>query len=71
MLKHLKVCIIGNGFHSKRIQKILRFKKIKFFVFKPKSKKNYKDENLNTLNAFNVFFIIWIAIILSHNKKSR
>ena len=58
MYKHLKVCIIGNGFHSKRIQKILRFKKIKFFIFKPKSKKNYKSENLNFLDKFNVFFII-------------
>jgi hypothetical protein len=58
MYKHLRVCIIGNGFHSKRIQKILRFKKIKFFIFKPKSKKNYKSENLNFLDKFNVFFII-------------
>ena len=58
MHKHLKVCIIGNGFHSKRIQKILRSKKIKFFIFKPKSKKNYKSENLNFLDKFNVFFII-------------
>ena len=58
MYKRLKVCIIGNGFHSKRIQKILRLKKIKFFIFKPKSKKNYKNENLNFLGKFNVFFII-------------
>ena len=58
MTKHLKVCIIGNGFHSKRIQKILKSKKIKFFIFKPKSKKNYKNEKLNSLYMYNVFFII-------------
>ena len=58
MYKHLKVCIIGNGNHSKRIQKILRVKKIKFFIFKPKSKNNYKNENLIFLKQFNVFFII-------------
>ncbi|MDC0152761.1 hypothetical protein OAI81_00655 [Candidatus Pelagibacter sp.] len=58
MYKYLKVCIIGNGLHSKRIQKILRLKKIKFLIFKPKSKKNYKNENLDILKGFNVFFII-------------
>jgi predicted dehydrogenase len=58
MSKHLKVCIIGNGIHSKRIQKILRSKKIKFFVYKPKLKKRYKDESLTSLYEFNVFFII-------------
>ena len=58
MTKHLKVCIIGDGFHSKRIQKILKSKKIKFFIFKPKSKKNYKNEKLNSLYKYNVFFII-------------
>ena len=58
MYKHLKVCIIGNGFHSKRIQKILNFHKVNFFIYKPASKKNYKKENLDHLKKFNVFFII-------------
>ena len=56
--KSLKVCIIGNGLHSKRIQKILKKRKIKFTIFKPKSKKNFKSENLDILKKFNVFFII-------------
>lgn len=58
MYKHLKVCIIGRSLHSKRIQKILRNKKIKFNIYLPKSKKNYKKESLKELNKFNVFFII-------------
>ena len=58
MHKHLKVCVIGDGIHSKRIQRILKHKKIRFSVFKPKSKKNYKNESLKALNRFNVFFII-------------
>ena len=58
MYKQLKVCIIGNGLHSKRVQKILKAKHIKFNIYKPESKKNYKNESLNNLNKFNVFFII-------------
>ena len=59
MPKHInQICIIGNGVHSKRIQKILKNKKIDFIVFKPKSKKNYKKENLEDLKKYKVFFII-------------
>ena len=59
MSKHIKkICIIGDGIHSKRIQKILKKKKIEFIVFKPKSKKNYKKENLKDLKKYNIFFII-------------
>lgn len=58
MHKQLKICIIGNGLHSKRIQKILKANKIKFNIFKPESKKNYKNVSLNFLDKYNVFFII-------------
>ena len=58
MYRHLKVCIIGNGTHSKRIQKILRIFKIKYDIYKPASKKNYKKNSLKQLKKFNVFFII-------------
>ena len=58
MHERIKVCVIGDGTHSKRIQKILKSKKLKFFIFKPKSKKNFKKENLDILSKYNVFFII-------------
>ena len=58
MHERIKICVIGNGTHSKRIQKILKYKKLKFFIYKPKSKKNFKNENLDILSRYNVFFII-------------
>ena len=59
MSKYIKkICIIGNGVHSQRIQKILKKKKINFIIFKPKSKKNYKKENLENLKKYKIFFII-------------
>ena len=36
MYSNLKVCIIGDGIHSKRIQSILHAKNIKFAIYKPK-----------------------------------
>jgi len=56
MYEHLKVCIIGNGFHSKRIQKILNFYKVNYYIHKPISKKNYQKEDLKQLKKYNVFF---------------
>lgn len=53
-----KVCIIGNGRHSKRIQNILKKKRISFFIYKPKSKLSYKKKNLNDLKKFKYVFII-------------
>ena len=44
MHKHLKVCIIGNGFHSKRIQKILRSKKLNFLSSNLSQKKIIKGK---------------------------
>jgi predicted dehydrogenase len=57
MYSNLNICIIGNGIHSKRIQNILNTKKIKFLIYKPKSKINYAKKNLNELKKFNTFFI--------------
>lgn len=58
MFKYLKICIIGDGFHSKRIQKILKLLKLDFHVYKPKSKKNFKKEDHSFLKNFNIVFII-------------
>ena len=44
MYSNLNVCIIGDGIHSKRIQKILTAKKIEFQIFKPKIKIGYKKK---------------------------
>ncbi len=57
MYSNLNVCIIGDGIHSKRIQKILTAKKIEFQIFKPKIKIGYKKKNLTKLKIFNTFFI--------------
>lgn len=58
MHSKLKICIIGNGVHSKRIQKILIKKKLKFSIFKPKIKKNYAKQSLEHLKKFNIIFIV-------------
>ena len=57
MYSNLKICIIGDGIHSKRIQNILNTKKIKFEIFKPKNKNNYAKKKFNELKKFNTFFI--------------
>ena len=44
MYKNLKVCIIGDGNHSKRIQKILKVYKVNYYIYKPDSKKDYKKK---------------------------
>ena len=54
----LRVGIIGNGFHSKRIQNILRKKKISFFLYKPNRPKYYDFEEFEKLKKCNVIFII-------------
>ena len=54
----MKIGIIGNGGHSKRIQKILTKKKLNFFIYKPK-KTNYFDKiNFDLLKKCDVIFII-------------
>jgi len=58
MYNKLKICLIGDGIHSKRIQKILNKKKLKFEIFKPKNKKNYNKQNLDNFRRFNAIFIV-------------
>jgi len=54
----MKVGIIGNGFHSKRIQNILRKKKVGFYLYKPNKPKYYDFEGFEKLKKCNVIFII-------------
>jgi predicted dehydrogenase len=39
MYSNLRICIIGDGLHSKRVQRILSKKKCNFDIFKPANKK--------------------------------
>ena len=55
----MKIGIIGDGGHSKRIQKILQKKKLNFFIYKPKNPKYLEKEKFNQLKKCNVIFIIY------------
>ena len=54
----LKVGIIGNGNHSKRIQKILKKKRINFFIYKPENKYYFNKKDFEILKSNNVIFIL-------------
>jgi len=54
----MKIGIIGNGNHSKRIQKILQRKKINFFIYKPKKPKYFSCDEYKKLKNCNVIFIV-------------
>jgi predicted dehydrogenase len=54
----MKVGIIGNGFHSKRIQNILKKKKINFFLYKPDKPKYYNTKDFDKLKKCKIIFII-------------
>ena len=54
----MKIGIIGDGGHSKRIQKILRKKKLNFLIYKPKKPKYFEKEKFNKLKKCDVIFII-------------
>ena len=54
----LKVGIIGNGKHSKRIQKILKKKKIFFFIYKPKNKLYFDKDDFEKLKKNKIIFIL-------------
>jgi len=54
----MKIGIIGNGGHSKRIQKILLQKKLNFFIYKPKKPNYFDKEKFHELKKCNVIFII-------------
>lgn len=54
----MKVGIIGDGGHSKRIQKILREKKLSYFIYKPNKPKYFDKEKFEQLKKCRVIFII-------------
>ena len=54
----LKVGIIGNGYHSKRIQKILKKKKINYFIYKPSGKSYFNEKEFELLKNNKVIFIL-------------
>ena len=54
----MKIGIIGDGGHSKRIQKILSEKKLNFQIYKPKKPKYFDKIELEKLKNCNVIFII-------------
>ena len=54
----MRIGIIGNGGHSKRIQKILKEKKLDFFIYKPKKPKYYNKKDFDQLKACDVIFLI-------------
>lgn len=58
-----KIGIIGNGNQSKRIQKILKNFKKKFYIYKPENKKNYFNNN-----EFKILQTCKIIFITSPNK---
>ena len=54
----LRVGIIGNGKHSKRIQKILINKKVSFFIYKPRNKLYFDKCNFEILKKNKIIFIL-------------
>ena len=54
----MKIGVIGNGVHSKRIQKILIKKKLNFYIYKPNKPDYFDEEKLNILKKCNVIFLI-------------
>ena len=54
----MEVGIVGKGHHSKRIQKILKKKKINFFLYKKLKDPVKNNIELNKLKKFRIIFII-------------
>ena len=54
----MKIGIIGNGVHSKRIQKILKGKRLSFFIYKPEGPKYFEKQDYIKLLKCNVIFIL-------------
>ena len=54
----LNVGIIGNGYHSKRIQKILKKNGVKLFIYKPNNKNYFDKKEFLLLKKNKVIFII-------------
>ena len=54
----MKVGIIGNGTHSKRIQKILKKIGINFFIYKPNNPSYYNKKDFEKLKKNEIIFIL-------------
>ena len=54
----MKVGLIGNGVHSKRIQKILKKKGIQYFLYKPNRPNYFNFYEFENLKKCNVIFIL-------------
>ncbi len=54
----IKVGLIGNGIQSKRIQKILNNKKIKYLIYKPNNTKYYDKDDYKKLNNCKIIFLL-------------
>ena len=54
----MTIGIIGNGGHSKRIQKILKKKKLRFFIYKPKKPKYFNKTDFDQLKKCKTIFIV-------------
>ena len=53
-----KIAIIGNGTHSKRIQKILKKQSLKYFIFKPVGSKIEDSNNYKILESCENFRVM-------------
>ena len=63
---YMKIGIIGNGRHSKKIQKILIKKKLDFYIYKPeKPKYNYTPDPDRKYNKY------WDAIDAAADTGNR
>ena len=74
MLPLCKIGIIGNGNHSKRIQKILKKKKLRYFIYKPKKPNYFEKQDYNNLLKCDAIFIIspndsHFGILMNFQKK--
>jgi Predicted dehydrogenases and related proteins len=54
----MKIGVIGDGVHSKRIQKILIKKKLNFYIYKPNKPYYFNKEKFSILKKCNVIFLI-------------
>ena len=54
----ISIGIIGNGGHSKRIQKILKKKKLKYFIYKPDRPKYFNKSSFVKLKKCKAIFIV-------------
>ena len=54
----MKIGIIGNGGHSKRIQRILKKNKINFHIYKPKKPKYFNSNEYEKLKNCDTIFIV-------------